>query len=122
MHVHNATKLLDTLDVFQDTSLHGDSLTVTKGVTDLQDTNVHLNLVVSDALTVEKGKTSLQTVLVNNNLNVDGKTETMHLLVREDLKVVQDANFESNLNIKKDFDVDGKSSMGDTVCFHNGYM
>jgi hypothetical protein len=122
MHVHNATKLLDTLDVFQDTSLHGSKLTVTKGVTDLQDTNVHLNLVVTDNLTVERGKTSLQMTQVNADLTVDGKTQTMHLLVREDLKVIQDANFESNVNIKKDFDVDGKSSMGDTVCFHNGYM
>merc|ERR1711865_1342035 len=45
LHVHEATKLLNVLGVMQDTTLNGSKLTVTKGVTDLQDTNVHLNLV-----------------------------------------------------------------------------
>lgn len=122
LHVHEATKLLNVLDVMQDTTLNGSKLTVTKGVTDLQDTNVHVNLVVTDTLTVEKGKTSLQETLVNTGLTVDGETQTMKAIVRKDLNVVQDCNVDCNLNVKKNLDVDGKSDMGDTVCFHNGYM
>ena len=122
LHVHEATRLLNTLDVMQDTTLNGSKLTVTKGVTDLQDTNVHLNLVVTDTLTVEKGKTSLMETLVNTGLTVDGETQTMKTIVRKDLNVVMNANIDCDLNVKKNFDVDGKSDMGDTVLFHNGYM
>ena len=122
LRVFNATMLDGTLNVNKEATFASDT-TVSGNVVAKSKVNVEGNLTAeADALvkgdTVLTGMTTCEGGLgVKSAATVMGPTTLLG-----DLKCDGEANMNSNTNIKGDLHVDGKSDMGDTVLFHNGYM